>query len=84
MQFVFDYEETLSRRVSIEADTLSDALVMMHDMLDSERLVLNGEDFCTGKISLPLERNSPYFVRLERCGETVTDVTDLDIVLEEW
>lgn len=84
MRFVFDYEETLSRRVSVDADILSDALVMMHDMLDSERLVLNAEDFCAGKISLPLEENSPYFVRLERCGEPVNDVTDLDIVLEEW
>lgn len=84
MKFVFDYEETLSRRVSVNADNLGDAIAAIHNMIDNETIVLRSEDFLAGKISLPLEENSPYYVRVEKCGETVKDVSDLDIVIEEW
>ena len=84
MKFVFDYEETLSRRVSVDTDNLGDAIAAIRNMIDNEIIVLGSEDFCTGKISLPLEENSPYYVRVEKCGETVKDVSNLDIVIEEW
>lgn len=84
MKFVFDYEETLSRRVSVDADNLGDAIAAIRNMIDNETIVLGSEDFLAGKISLPLEKNSPYYVRVEKCGETVKDVSDLDIVIEEW
>lgn len=84
MKFVFDYEETLSRRVSVNADNLGDAIAAIRNMIDNETIVLRSEDFLAGKISLPLEENSPYYVRVEKCGETVKDVSDLDIVIEEW
>lgn len=84
MKFVFDYEETLSRRVSVNADNLGDAITTIRNMIDNETIVLRSEDFLAGKISLPLEENSPYYVRVEKCGETVKDVSDLDIVIEEW
>lgn len=84
MKFVFDYEETLSRRVSVNADNLGDAIATIRNMIDNETIVLRSEDFLAGKISLPLEENSPYYVRVEKCGETVKDVSDLDIVIEEW
>lgn len=84
MKFVFDYEETLSRRVSVNADNLGDAIAAIRNMIDNETIVLGSEDFLAGKISLPLEENSPYYVRVEKCGETVKDVSDLDIVIEEW
>lgn len=84
MKFVFDYEEILSRRVSIDADNLGDAINMIRNMIDEEKIVLSAEDFCTGKISLPLEENSPYYVRLELCGETMKDTQNIDIVIEEW
>lgn len=84
MKFTFDYEETLSRRVSVNADNLGDAIAAIRNMIDNETIVLRSEDFLAGKISLPLEENSPYYVRVEKCGETVKDVSDLDIVIEEW
>ena len=84
MKFVFDYEETLSRRVSVDADNLGNAIDTIRNMIDREQIVLCAEDFCTGKISLPLSENSPYFVRLELCGEPMKDVEDIDIVIEEW
>lgn len=84
MKFTFDYEETLTRRINVDADNLGDAIAAIRSMIDNETIVLGAEDFCTGKISLPLEANSPYYVRVERCGETVKDVSDLDIVIEEW
>lgn len=84
MKFVFDYEETLSRRVSVDADNFGDAIATIRNMINNETIVLGSEDFLAGKISLPLEKNSPYYVRVEKCGETVKDVSDLDIVIEEW
>lgn len=84
MKFVFNYEETLSRRVSVDADNLGDAIVAIRNMIDNETIVLGSEDFLAGKISLPLMENSPYYVRIEKCGETVKDISDLDIVIEEW
>lgn len=84
MKFVFDYEETLSRRVSVDADNLGDAINVFRKMIDDEEIVLCSEDFCTGKISLPLAENSPYYVRIECCGESVKNVEDIDIVIEEW
>jgi len=84
MKFVFDYEETLSRRVAIESDNLGDALNELRDRIDKAMIVLDASDFIVGKISLPLEKNSPYFIRVERDGEPVKDVEGLDIVLEEW
>lgn len=84
MKFTFDYEETLSRRVSVDADNLGDAIAAIRNMIDNETIVLGSKDFLAGKISLPLEENSPYYVRVEKCGETVKDVSDLDIVIEEW
>ena len=68
----------------LEANNLGDAITAIRNMIDDETIVLGAEDFCTGKISLPLEENSPYYVRVEKCGETVKDVSDLDIVIEEW
>ena len=84
MKFVFDYEETLSRRIAIESDNLGDALNELRNRIDKAMIVLDASDFMTGKISLPLEKNSPYFIRVERDGEPVKDVEGLDIVLEEW
>lgn len=84
MKFTFDYEETLSRRVSVDADNLGDAIAAIRNMIDNETIVLGSKDFLAGKISLPLEENSPYYVRVEKCGETVKDISDLDIVIEEW
>lgn len=84
MKFVFDYEETLSRRIAIESDNLGDALNELRNRIDEATIVLDANDFMTGKISLPLEENSPYYIRVEKDGEPVKNVEGLDIVLEEW
>lgn len=84
MRFVFDYEETLSRRVSVDADNLGDAINTIRSMIDNEQIVLCAEDFCTGKISLPLGENSPYYVRIELCGEPMKNTEDINIIIEEW
>ena len=84
MKFTFDYEETLCRRVHVDADNLGEAIKEMHRLIDSCELVLGGDDFLAGKISLPLGENSPYYVRVEVCGEPVKNAEDIDIVIEEW
>ncbi len=84
MKFVFDYEEKRVRRIEIESDNLSSALCELENQIDEGTIVLSSKDSVGGKISLPLEENSPYFIRLERYGDTVDDVEGLDIVLEEW
>ena len=84
MKFVFDYEETLIRRVSVDAPNLGDAITAIHKMIDNETLVLNSEDFVGGRLTLPLGENNPYYVRVEKYGKNVKDASDLDIVIEEW
>lgn len=83
MNYVFDYEETLSRRVTIHADNLADALQQLHKAIDDCTLVLAADDFAYATVKMPLSYN-PYTVRLEKCGENVEDTEDLDIVIDEW
>ena len=48
MKFVFDYEETLTRRVVIDANCLSDALHEIERRIEDEEIVLGSEDFVGG------------------------------------
>lgn len=82
MKFTFDYEETLTRRVTIDAENLSDAIKELERRIDQEEIVLNAEDFAGGKISMPLTEN--FLPTLENCGESVQDKEDLDIVIDYW
>ena len=48
--FKLEIQETYSKIVEIEAETLSDALNVAHDMYISEKIVLDASDFVTNTI----------------------------------
>ena len=83
MLYTFDYQEILSRRVTIEALTFGDALQELNKRIDRGILELNNQDFLTGQISIPIEKNAST-ISLTRCGENMKDVEDIDIILEAW
>lgn len=82
MKFVFDYEETLTRRVIIDADCLSDALHEIERRIEEEEIVLNSEDFVGGQISMPIKEN--YLPQLRNCGDDVENSEDFDIIVDFW
>lgn len=82
MKFTFDYEETLTRRIVIEADHLSDAIRELETKIDNQEIVLGSEDFVCAEVRMPLEKN--FFPRLQKFGESVKDTEDLDIVIDCW
>ena len=82
MKFIFDYEETLARRVIIEADTMADAIQEIERRIDAEEIVLDSEDFVGGEITMPLNEN--FLPQLRDCGEDVENKDDLDIVVDCW
>ena len=82
MRFTFDYEETLTRRVVIDADDLADALQEMYRRIDEEEIVLCAEDFAGGTIKMPLEEN--HLPQLQHYGENMENKQGLDIVIDYW
>ena len=80
MKFVFDYEETLCRRVTIDCDSMEEAIAEIKRRIDDQEIVLDSEDFVGGEISMPLDCN--FFPRLREMGQTVKDKADLDIVVD--
>lgn len=82
MKFIFDYKETLARRVIIEADTMADAIQEIERRIDAEEIVLDSEDFAGGEITMPLDEN--FLPQLRDCGENVKNKHDLDIVVDFW
>ena len=82
MKFVFDYEETLQRRVTIHADNLGEAIQTIQKRIEDEKIVLDAEDFAGGKISMPMEEN--FLPQLQRYCEDVTDKNGLDLVIDYW
>lgn len=53
--FKLEIQETYSKIVEIEAETLSDALDIAHDMYNSEKIVLDASDFATNTIDEHIE-----------------------------
>ena len=82
MKFTFDYKETLERRVTIEANSLAEAILEIERRIEQEEIVLDAEDFAGGEITMPLEQT--FFPRLERYGEVVKDLEGLDFVINCW
>lgn len=82
MKFTFDYKETLTRRVVIEADTMADAIQEIERRINAEEIVLDSEDFVGGEITMPLDENS--LPQLRSYGEDVEDKNDLDLVVDFW
>ena len=83
MKFVFDYEEVLSRRVTIDANNIADAVKQVHAAIENCSIVLDSDDFLSAAIKMPLEQN-PHTVRLEYYGENVKNPEEFDIVIDEW
>ena len=48
--FTLEIREILSKVIEIEAETLSDALDIAHDMYNAEEIVLDASDFVTNTI----------------------------------
>ena len=82
MKFTFDYEETLSRRIIIDAPHLNDAIAELERRIDQEEIILNSEDFLSAEVRMPLEKN--FYPQLQRFGELVKDTEDLDILIDCW
>ena len=82
MKFTFDYTETLSRRVTIEAKSFIDAAKEITRRIDAEEIVLDAEDFIGGEITMPLEENS--FPRIQLNGEIMKDNKGIDILIDCW
>ena len=82
MKFTFDYEETLTRRVVIDAENLAEAITEIERRIDDEEIVLGAEDFVGGEIRMPLNEN--FLPQLQHYGESVKDIQGLDIVIDYW
>lgn len=82
MKFTFDYTETLIRRVTIDADSLSKAIAEIERRIDNEEIVLGIEDFVAGEITMPLTEN--FLPNLRLYGEDVDKKEGLDIVVDFW
>ena len=82
MKFTFDYEETLTRRIVIDENSLAAAITRIERMIEDEEIVLGAEDFAGGEIRMPLEEN--FLPQLQLCGEAVENKNDLDIVVDFW
>lgn len=48
--FKLEIQEILSKVIEVEAETLSDALDIAHDMYNAEEIVLDSSDFVTNTI----------------------------------
>ena len=82
MKFTFDYEETLTRRVVIDADNLAEAINEIERRINDEEIVLDAEDFAGGEIRMPLDANR--LPQLQYYGESMKDIQGLDILIDYW
>ena len=53
--FKLEIQEVLSKVIEIEAETLSDAIDIVHDMYNSEEIVLDASDFVINTIDEHIE-----------------------------
>jgi len=81
MKFTFDYEETLTRRVRINADSIEQAITELKRRIDDEEIVLNAEDFAGGKISIPLGDN---WLELDKDGTPIKELDYYDLIIDYW
>ena len=82
MKFVFDYKETLMRRVTIESKNLGDAISELHSKIDNENIVLDSSDFAGAEITMPLTEN--FIPQLLEYGNEKISKEGLDILIDMW
>jgi hypothetical protein len=83
MKYVFEYEETLMRTVTIDADSLTTALARLTKMVENADIVLSGDDFLMARILMPLNLNK-YNIDIEKDAQSVSNKEDYSVVLEAW
>ena len=83
MKFTLYYEETLSRAVVVDANSLADAVKELENQINNETLVLDSKDFLSGQISLPLSENPLLELKSEGVPVDVQR-RDYELVLEYW
>jgi len=81
MKFVFDYEETLTRRINVDANSLEQAIAELKRRIDEEEIVLDAEDFAGGKISIPLGAN---WLELDKDGTPIKELDYYDLIIDYW
>ena len=81
MKFTFELEETLMRQVTIEGDTLDEALREFYTKFEEQEIVLDADDFMGAKLSLIPEKSSLCVV--EQWGERLNE-EGLTIVIDRW
>jgi hypothetical protein len=83
MKYVFEYEETLMRKITVDADSLTTALTRLTEMIENAEIVLSADDFLTARILMPLDLNK-YNIDIEKDAQSVPNKEDYAVVLEEW
>jgi hypothetical protein len=82
MKFTFDYEETLTRRIDIEADSFIKAIEILKDKIDNQDIVLDSSDFVGAEIHMPLSQN--FLPQLQHYGKSVEINDDTDLLVDFW
>lgn len=82
MKFTFDYEETLTRRIEIEADSFMDATEILKNKIDNKDIILDSSDFVGAEIRIPLSEN--FLPQLQCCGESMEIKNDVDLLIDFW
>ena len=81
MKYTFEIEETLTRRVAIEGDTLDEALREFYTQFENQEIVLTADDFAGAQLSLIPEKS--WVCDVERDGEPI-DKEGIAIVIDYW
>lgn len=82
MKYTFEIEETLTRRITIERDTLDKALKEFYSKYENEEIVLDSSDFAGAKLSLIPDGSSAC--KIEKLGEPVEQQYDYAVVIDHW
>ena len=81
MKYTFEIEETLMRRVTIEGDTLDEALREFYAKFEAQEIVLDADDFAGAELSLIPEKSSLCDVKK---WDEPMDKDGIAIVIDRW
>lgn len=81
MKYTFEIEETLMRQVTIEGDTLDEALREFYTQFEKQEIVLTADDFAGAQLSLIPEKS--WVCDVEHYGEPL-DKEGIAIVIDRW
>lgn len=81
MKYTFEIEETLMRWVTIEGDTLDEALREFYAKFEAQEIVLDANDFAGAQLSLIPEKS--WVCEVERDGDPI-EQEGLAIIIDRW